>query len=71
MLVKAVDEVSAAALGRFLQERGCAVFRVDSLTWEASPLGSLNAERQPCELADHLKEWLVGHPGMAVLLDVH
>jgi hypothetical protein len=71
LLVKAVDEVSAAALVRFLQERGCAVFRVDSLTFEASPLGSFNAERQPSELADHLKEWLVGHPGMAVLLDVH
>jgi hypothetical protein len=71
LLVKAVDEVSAAALGRFLQERGCAVFRVDSLTLEASPLGSLTAERQPSQLAEHLKEWLVSHPGMALRLDVH
>ena len=71
MLVKAVDEVSAAALGRFLREREYAVFRIDSLTLEASPLGSLTAELQPLQLAEHLKEWLVRHPGMAVLLDVH
>jgi hypothetical protein len=71
MLVKAADELSAAALGRFLEERGCAVYRLDPLTLEANPLGSLSAARQPSQLADHLKDWLVKHPGMAVLLDVH
>jgi hypothetical protein len=71
MLVKAADELSAAALGRFLQDRGCAVYWLDSRTLEASPLGSISASRAPLQLADHLKEWLVRHPGMAILLDVH
>ena len=71
MLVTAVDELTAAALGRFLRERGCAVYKTGSLTLEVSPLGSLNAARAPSHLAAHLKEWLVRHPGTAVRFDVH
>jgi hypothetical protein len=71
MQVTAADELSAAALGRFLRERDCAVYRTGSLTMEASPLGSVNAARAPGALAGHLKEWLARHPGMAVRLDVY
>jgi hypothetical protein len=71
MQVTAADELSAAALGRFLRERDCAVYRTGPLTREASPLGSVNAARAPGALAGHLKEWLARHPGMAVRLDVH
>jgi hypothetical protein len=70
MQVTASDELSAAALGRFLRERDCAVYRTSSLTLEASPLGSVSASRAPSALATHLKEWLSRHPGMAVRLDL-
>lgn len=69
--VTAVDEVSAAALGRFLEDTGFAVYRIGSHTLEASPLGSESVAAAPLQLATHLKEWLVRHPGMAVRLDVH
>ena len=71
MQVTAVDELSAAAIGRFLRDRDCAVYRTSSLTLEASPLGSVSAARAPGELASHLKEWLTRHPGSAVRLDVY
>ena len=54
MQVTAVDELSAAALGRFLRERDCAVYRTGSHTLEASPLGSVSAARAPGALAGHL-----------------
>jgi hypothetical protein len=69
--VTAVDELSAAALGRFLRERSCAVYRTGTHTLEVSPLGSVNAQRAPSHLAAHLKEWLLRHPGSAVRFDVH
>jgi hypothetical protein len=68
--VTAIDEASAAALGRFLEERGCAVFRTGA-TLEASPLGSVNATRVPSQLAGYLKEWLARQPGSAVRLVIH
>ena len=71
MQVTAVDELSAAALGRYLRERDCAVYRTGSHTLEASPLGSVSAARAPGALAGHLKEWLSRNPGMAVRLDVY
>jgi hypothetical protein len=70
MQVTAVDELSAAALGRFLREKDCAVYRTGTHTLEASPLGSVNAARAPGELAAHLKEWLGRNPGMVVRLDL-
>jgi hypothetical protein len=69
--VTAVDEMSAAALGRFLEDTGFAVYRIGSHTLEASPLGSESVAHAPLQLATHLKEWLVRHPGTAVRLDVH
>jgi len=69
--ITAVDELSAAALGKFLENRDFAVYRVGSHTIEASPLGSVNVARAPSELAAHLKVWLARHPGMPVRLDVH
>ena len=42
MQVTAFDELTAAALGRFLRERDCAVYRTGTLTLEASPLGSVS-----------------------------
>jgi hypothetical protein len=71
MQVTAVDELTAAALGRFLRDRECAVYRTGTLTLEVSPLGSLSAARAPSQLATHLKEWLVHHPGSALRFDVH
>ena len=71
MQVTAVDEMSAAALGRFLEDAGCAVYRNGPHTLEASPLGSESVAHAPLRLATHLKEWLIQHPGMAVRLDVH
>jgi hypothetical protein len=71
MQVTAVDELTAAALGRFLRERDCAVYRTGTLTLEASPLGSVSATRAPSQLAAHLKEWLARHPGMPVRLDLY
>jgi len=71
MQVTAADELSAAALGRFLRDRGCAVYRTGSHTLEVSPLGSLSAARAPSYLAAHLKEWLVRHPGSALRFEVH
>ena len=71
MQVTAIDELSAAALGRFLRERDFAVYRTGSTTLEASPLGSESAELAPSKLATHLKEWLTRNPGMALRLDVH
>ncbi len=70
MQVTAVDELTAAALGRFLREKDCVVYRTGSLTLEASPLGSVSATRAPSQLAAHLKEWLARHPGMPVRLDL-
>jgi hypothetical protein len=69
--VTAVDELSAAALRRFLEDRDFAVYRVGEHTLEASPLGSVNVTRAPSQLAAHLKVWLALHPGMPVRLDVH
>lgn len=71
MQVTAVDELSAAALGRFLRERDYAVYRTGSTTLEASPLGSVSVALAPSQLATHLKEWLARNPGMALRLDVH
>jgi hypothetical protein len=71
MQVTAVDELTAAALGRFLRERDCAVYRTGALlTLEASPLGPVSATGAPSQLAAHLKEWLERHPGMPVRLDL-
>ena len=71
MQVTAADELSAAALGRFLRDRDCAVYRTGSHTLEVSPLGSVAAARAPGQLASHLKEWLMRHPGNPVLFEVH
>jgi hypothetical protein len=71
MQVTAVDELSAAALGRFLQDRSCAVYRTGSHTLEVSPLGSVSAARAPSQLAAHLKEWLVRNPGSAVRFEIY
>ena len=71
MQVTAADELSAAALGRFLRDRGCAVYRTGSNTLEVSPLGSVAAARVPGQLATYVKEWLVRHPGNPVLFEVH
>jgi len=71
MQVTAVDELSAAALGRFLRDRSCAVYRTGSHTLEVSPLGSVSAARAPSHLATHLKEWLMRHPGNPVRFEVH
>src|SRR5437773_11537714 len=71
MQVTAVDELSAAALGRFLRERDCAVYRTGSHTLEASPLGSVIAARAPGARAGHLKERLAPHPGPAARLDLY
>jgi hypothetical protein len=69
--ITAVDETSAAALTRFLEDRDFAVYRIDPNTLEASPLGSVSVARAPSQLAAHLKVWLSRHPGMPVRLDVH
>jgi hypothetical protein len=68
--VTAIDEASATALGQFLEERGCAVYR-SGATLEASPLGSVDAARIPSQLAGYLKEWLARQPGSAVRLVIH
>lgn len=71
MQVTAADELTAAALGRFLRERSCLVYRTGLHTLEVSPLGSVAAARAPGQLANHLKEWLLRHPGTPVRFDVH
>ena len=71
MQVTAVDELAASALGKFLEDRDFAVYRVGAHTLEASPLGSVNVSRAPSELAASLKVWLARHPGMPIRLDVH